>query len=182
MKVIEMEVEGIAPLLMHRFSMDSKKRGGGPRNPNYEAPEMIQEELKKALYVNGDGKTLAQPSEMLEAALVNAAKEFKFEGKKTYKDPIRAGVFIEPYEVIHKHQKWEDFPKRVVIQGKSIIRHRPMLKKWALAFRCCVTDQRINLEDLRAIWDRAGAYKGLGDWRPKYGRFKVTTWKVKEEK
>ena len=182
MKVVEIGIEGVAPLLMHRFATDRTERGKGPRNPNYEAPEMVKKELRDALYVNGDGKTLAQPSEMLEAALVKAAKEFKFEGKKTYKDPVRAGVFVEPYEVLHKHQKWEDFPKRVVIQGRSIIRHRPMLKEWALDFQCCVTDERINLEDLRSMWDYAGAYKGLGDWRPKFGRFKVVAWKVKEGK
>jgi hypothetical protein len=36
-------------------------------------------------------------------------------------------------------------------------------------------NENIAVATLKAILEDAGKYKGIGDWRPKHGRFKVTS-------
>ena len=39
----------------------------------------------------------------------------------------------------------------------------------------------INQTTLREILEMAGKYKGVGDYRPEYGRFQIESWKVVKE-
>jgi hypothetical protein len=66
--------------------------------------------------------------------------------------------------------------KGVVISGSRVIRVRPMIPAgWSLTFTLEYDDTVIVDQQslLRSMVD-AGALVGLGDWRPKYGRFSVT--------
>ncbi len=176
MKKILVKIKGIAPLLQHRFPEEEHGEGASRAKKKEFVPE---EECKKALYVNNDGQ-IYQPSEHILGALIKAGTNFKFEGKKTYKDVIKAGVVIEPEAIVHEIQDWKIDARNVVIQRNRIMRYRPRFDNWALAFKIVILDDNITLPVLKEILEKAGQI-GIGDYRPRFGRFMVTEFKELEE-
>lgn len=71
------------------------------------------------------------------------------------------------------------FAKRARIGQSKHIRVRPRFEEWSISGQILVTDDQITTEVLKLIFDAAGRYKGLGDWRPSsktpgsYGMFKT---------
>lgn len=168
---VRCEIQGISDLLQHRHpfpeeTMETKKRTGD-QDYSYEF------ELSK--YALEDGR-LYQPSEHILSALTKAAVNFKIPGArgKTYKDIIKASVFITPDNIPHKNQTCEKHRCWVKIQKASVIRERPLLKNWGLEFTIIATDDQLNEKSLRDILTFAGTGIGIGDWRPRFGRFEVT--------
>jgi len=177
MTKIDVSIKGIVPLLQHRFpeaeQIEEKvsKRSGVPNR---------EKEIEQALYKLPDG-TIYQPSTHIEGALVNAAKNFKISGKrgKTYKDLVKSAVFVSPEAIPHKIQKYTVDERAVVMPSTRgrIIRRRPRFDDWELDFQIDVNDEQMPVEVLKQILDYAGSSVGIGDFRPKYGRFIVTKFK-----
>lgn len=169
-KNIEVTVEGTAPLLMHKFTHEVKS---SKKKTNYDPIE----EAEKGAYRNQDGQ-LYIPSEWFEGTLTNQAKEFK-QGKKSYKDKIKSCIMIEPSEIILNEQSYEIDARRAVVQRAAIIRWRPVFKKWSCTFTIKNIDpDMISSTLIKEMLETAGKYVGVGDYRPKFGRFTVTNFKV----
>lgn len=65
--------------------------------------------------------------------------------------------------------------KGVAVQKSRIIRLRPMIPTgWKLSFELEFDDSILNEKALVKAMQDAGALIGLGDWRPKFGRFTVS--------
>lgn len=58
------------------------------------------------------------------------------------------------------------FTKRAKIGTSKHIRVRPRFDTWALTGTLNVWDEQLTQDTLQQIFDCAGKYKGLGDWRP----------------
>lgn len=54
-----------------------------------------------------------------------------------------------------------------------IMRRRPMFSGWSLKINLEFDDEVLNASDIEGFMVTAGALIGLGDWRPKFGRFTV---------
>lgn len=173
MDKIKVTIKGTAPLLQNRF-------------PDEEHPE---NELKKKKKVYRDveeadtrlykeGNKIVQPARHFEACMIKSAGAFKFEGKKTYKDAFKGGIFVNPVNIPHKHQKYAIDRQPVVINRSRIMRARPRFDKWELSFEIDVIDDRISPEVVKEVLEYAGLYVGIGDLRPRYGRFEVINFKV----
>jgi hypothetical protein len=54
------------------------------------------------------------------------------------------------------------------------MRVRPRMEKWSLDFSITIWDKNIKKEDISKILNYAGQFVGIGDYRPKFGRFIVT--------
>jgi len=73
------------------------------------------------------------------------------------------------------------FIKRAKIGQAKHIRVRPRFDSWGFEFTVSVTDDAITEQILRTIFDLAGQYKGLCDWRPgcktpgSFGIFRVVS-------
>lgn len=72
------------------------------------------------------------------------------------------------------------FIKGVNVQGKKHIRVRPRFDRWSLSGSLTVFDEQITMEVLSDVLKFAGAYAGIGDWRPSspkapgsFGKFSV---------
>ena len=69
----------------------------------------------------------------------------------------------------------EQFITTVVIKDSRIPNVRPTLNRWELTLSGLITDNLITLENFEKALSYAGAYIGIGDWRPakggKFGRF-----------
>lgn len=136
-----------------------------------------EEEAEKKAYKTKDGK-LYLPNKHFKASMVKAGTDFKMVGKKTYKEYIKSGVFIYPEEIELDQQEYEIHEEPVVIQRNRVMSWRPKLKEWSCEFEIEITDEMINQQILKEILESAGRFKGVGDYRPEYGRFKVEKYNV----
>jgi hypothetical protein len=175
MQKINVTIRGISPLLMHRFPENegkieekSKKRAG---NPEYE------KEVEQGIYKFPDGKPY-QPASHIEGTMIKASTNFQISGKKkkTYKDLVKGSVFVFPDAIPHKIQKWIVDRRSVVVPATRgrVIRARPRLDNWELDFTIEIRNDQLPIEVVKQILDTAGNEVGIGDFRPRFGRFIVT--------
>ena len=189
MYAVEVTVRGIAPLMQHRFPMpdfgDLSK--GGKKSTG--ATDYSQE-WRNYLYTSDE--MVVQPSSHFEGAMVKAAVGFKITGKrgKTYKDLFSANVFVDPVEIPHNisvpdeldcdadKQLYIDM-RPVIVNRARVVRLRPTFKPgWELSFTINVIDDELPLEILSDVLTLAGKTVGIGDYRPKFGRFMVTRFEL----
>lgn len=185
MSTIQVEIQGISPLLQHRyifkdeFEEKAKKRTGVIDYSN---------EWVKSLYWNEE-VGVYQPASHIEGALIKAAVNFQIPGKrkKTYKDLFKSAVFVgpdviplgikgSPEELLKKGRLVID-KRCVVVQKSRVERLRPRFDAWALKFQIEVHDDQIHPDAVREILEYAGRFCGIGDFRPRYGRFQVSLFK-----
>lgn len=179
MKNYKVTIQGTSPLLMNRPSSligdISKERTQKDISPEVQAKDKLYEI---------DGK-LYQPETHIKGCLVEAGKDQKVvgKGKSTYSKIIGYAVEINPFEIIHKKQKWTVFSVLAVnpsTRGRNLL-HRPMLKEWELDFEISFDEEQVSAQILKEILDRAGKFVGIGDWRPskkgRFGKFQTISWK-----
>lgn len=181
--MVEAEIEGTAAILFHRWSCEaiaekaaSKKGSTAKKSDNIES------------YMYRDEKGfVAIPSEYFRMSIIGAAK-FKQDPRsprKSAMDLYKAGICTIG-ELCSLGAKEPDYldQRRVVIQRSGITRVRPaMLAGW----KCKVSLQVLLPEyiDHRMLHETlsyAGRIVGVGDFRPSFGRFQVTSFNVIELK
>jgi len=178
MKTVKIRIEGIKPLLQHRFPLeDNPENKSRKKKKEYNA----QEDAKKALYQDEKGK-IYQPSTHILGTMIKAGTQFIYEGRKTYKDIIKTCIIIDPDCIPHIHQKWEVDRQPVVIQKARIMRARPRFDKWALEFTIEYDEEIVGKDKLKDILEYAGARIGIGDFRPMFGRFLISEFKEIKQK
>ena len=190
MYTIDVTIRGIAPLLQHKFPlatlstlMDGARRKTG--SVNYS-----QEWLETMYTLDG---YLIQPATHIEGALVRAAAGFRVKGSKnkTYKDLMKAYVLVSPDEIPHQRngeavaapgpelalQPTDQLSvniQRVIIGRAAVARMRLQIHTgWELVFTVTVNDDQIQPEVVETILAEAGRAVGIGDYRPRYGRFMI---------
>jgi len=171
MKQIAVEITGIAPLLQNRFPIEEHGHNISKATKKVYVPE---DEAKKCLYQR-DGKVF-QPAEHIYQSMVRAAVDFKFSGKKTFKDVVTSSIAIEPEEIpMISDKPYEIDARPVVIQRARVLKWRPKFNQWKLRFTITILDDtNISPANVKEILEKAGATKGIGDYRPRFGRFMVT--------
>ena len=190
MYTVSTMIKGIAPLMQHRYPMpdlNTLSKGG---HKSSGAKDYTQE-WREYFYATEDGE-IYQPSSHIEGALTKAAVNFKVTGKrgKSYKDLIVANVIVDPERILHNMKVPEELDadadkplyldvRPVIVQRARVVRIRPTFKAgWELAFDIQVIDDEIQPELLQDILALAGKTVGIGDYRPKFGRFQVIEYKL----
>ncbi len=176
----------VSPILLHsgqmidprnEFARAMKVVSSKRMKTDADFEEMARIEWTAGLYLR-DGR-IVLPSEVIEAALVSAAK--KARGGKA----AQAGLFCEndaplifadadksPEELwaMGKTYAW-GAPVRV---GQArVIRTRPRFDEWAAEIALTFDDGLMNRQAVIDTLKVCGDQIGLCDWRPKYGRFAV---------
>lgn len=64
------------------------------------------------------------------------------------------------------------------LQQNRVMRVRPRFNTWALNFRLVIDDDLINPSDVHQALTIGGLRKGLLDYRPRFGRFEIASWKA----
>lgn len=184
-------IRGTAPLLMHNSRLSD------PLNPTSKAIKKITSKRTKtdedheniarlehagSLYLDPDVGPYI-PGQNVERCLVDAARISK-QGVK-----VQRGVFIEtdvnplgytgPRDVdgLWKDENFRHVASVKVGQSRTM-RCRPMFTSWAVEADGILDPAVIDLTDLSAIALTAGQMIGLGDWRPRYGRFEASLDKI----
>lgn len=191
---INVRVRGVSPILQHAFTpaiLDGLRQAAGKKT----AKQDYSYEWMDTMYAHSDGY-LYQPASHIEGALVKAAARFKMERSRTYKDVMRAYVYAQPNEIpLLWHGECIPTPDesllveptdalkvnimRVVVQRAAVARARLEVSEgWELAFRLDVIEDILQAKAIQQILEEAGRAVGIGDYRPRYGRFEVVRFDV----
>jgi hypothetical protein len=178
-----------SPLLMHngqladplnKYSKDLKRISGKRKKTDADHEEMSKIEWFASLYA--DKGKLCIPGEVLEAALVEGAKKQKL-GKQ-----FQTTVFVPGNAILHfdgdnltVDELWERgtnrFTTGVRVQRSRVMRTRPRIDEWWCEAKVQFDDKILDPARVDEIMTITGQEIGIGDWRPKFGRF--TTAKIK---
>jgi hypothetical protein len=175
---------GGAPLLMHNERLSDplddycravKEISSKRAKTDADLLEMARREFEGGLYMNGNGPCI--PADNVLACMVEGARKFKL-GKQVDRGlfPLVAHADLL-YEGPRDAKKlWKDrdtfsLRKGVNVMGRKVIRTRPLFSEWALEFPFQVDPDIFDLDDIEKIINYAGHYIGLGDRRPRMGRF-----------
>ena len=134
---------------------------------------------EKLAYKKESGE-LYIPSTAIKGSIINASS-FKKIGKYSAKPLIAGGVFIIEQEIGLGVKKYDLDTRTVVIKKSRVVKSRPTLKDWKVAFELQYNENLIgNSEIIKQLLVEAGQRVGLLDFRPQkngsFGMFEVTKW------
>jgi hypothetical protein len=177
-------ITGVVPLLMHNGRLANpldqitkaiKKISSKRDKTDADFEEMARLEWLGGLYLQGGEPCL--PGEIIEAALIEAGRK-KRKGKQ-----VTAGVFcdgnfaLEYDDPRNPEALFEDprfrFTVGARVQRNRVMRTRPRFHEWAATITVTYNDELLNATDIHELLVLTGEIIGLGDWRPKFGRFVV---------
>lgn len=183
----KIKIRGLTPLLMHSGRLADPidpatlalARLTGKRKKTVEDHHAIGKcEWTGGLYVNDKGAPCL-PGEVIEACLVEGAKKSR-RGKDAKSGIVVVGDFALEYDGPKTIEKlWEHggFRKRAAVRvGQAkVMRTRPIFPEWSCTFT--VQWDPAVIKDAESILEiaEAAGQAGIGDWRPKFGRFEVVT-------
>lgn len=134
-------------------------------------------EFLGGVYSNDDDNVCI-PCENLEAFLRDGARATR-NGKDVESGATVPGdsvPLIHPGpskidELFKDHQY--RFRRSVVVSGRRIMKVRPIFRNWALEFTIEFDDKVTSKSQMKQFLETACRYKGLGPWRPRYGKSEV---------
>lgn len=135
--------------------------------------ELARLEFLGSLYLS-DGKPCI-PGEVIEAALVEAARKQK-KSQQAKAGILSVGNFPIEYDgprVANKLWAEERFRLTVGVrvQRNKVMRTRPIFRDWSSEISVDFMPGQLNRSEVEEMVRTAGAVVGIGDWRPKFGRF-----------
>lgn len=182
---------GTTAMLMHNdrtvnpldpMTKAMKQVTGKRKKTDDDYEEMARLEHAAGLYMDSDvGPYL--PGENISACLVGAAKITR---QGTF---VKQGVLIttDINPLGYKGPRtieglWQDenfrHMKSVKVTTSRIMRCRPIFQRWTVEADGILDPEIIDFVSLQQIAETAGHRIGLGDWRPRFGRFEATVERI----
>lgn len=188
---LQIQIAGASPLLCHNgqtadprntYAKAMKAISGKRKKTDADYDEMARLEWLAGLYRSGD--RLVVPDYVLESVFIAGAKKSK-RGVQA-----KCGMFFTEHAVldfdgnpgaINDETLAEMFAGGefthtigVKVGMAKVMRTRPIFRNWSLTAVVQYDPDVLNLRDIEDIADDAGRLVGIGDWRPKHGRFTAT--------
>ena len=184
MKTVRLTLTGTAPLLMHNSRLS---------NPLDPATKALKSVTSKRSKVDDDHEEIARlefigslyfdpeagpyiPADNIWRCLFDAAKKYK-KGVRV-KEALFVSSDINPLAYRGPRdaaQLWADENFRLLSSVKvgtaRTMRCRPMFRQWAVEAEAIIDTALLDVAEVRQIAETAGQIVGVGDWRPRYGRF-----------
>ena len=180
MYYIEGEIEGIADLLFNGWTEKAIAGLKGQSTGGKVSEAVSREEAMNKLHRNGTN--LIIPRINFKKALLSGIKFAKLkEGKSSLWPYVNATVFVDGDLDLGRAEPdyLHEAIGRNANTGQAVWTLRPAVKApWRASFRLRVEDDRRNADNLKRGLEEAGLLNGVGSYRPEYGRFMVTAWKV----
>jgi hypothetical protein len=173
--VARISIEGTAPFLFHRWSVDGVEAKSKAAKGSKAKKE---DDLETFVYRNESGE-LCIPGEYLRMSMVHAAKykQDPRSPRKSAMDIVKAGIASLDDLCTTGKKQWDFIDRRrVMIQRNGITRSRPgLLVGWRIesAFQILLPEY-LSPQFLNDLCQSAGRLIGIGDFRPTFGRFQVT--------
>ena len=178
---VHVTVESASDLLFHRWnceSVDAKSKAA----KNSKAKK--EDDIESYVWRN-DKNELCVPGEYFRQSIIHAAK-FKQDPRsprKSAMDLFKAGIVTLSNLSSLKKTEWDYLDtRRVTIQRAGINRTRPAMKMgWKVDVDFQVlTPEYIDSVLFQDVLNMAGRLVGVGDFRPTYGRFMITKYKISQ--
>lgn len=179
---VEVTIKGVAPILFHAWNCESVESKGKAKKGS---AEKKTDDVESYVYRNKDGD-ICIPGEYLRGAIVGAAKFMQDprSPRKSAADLFKAAIVsLTPLASLGV-KTWDYLDKRrVTIMRNAITRSRPaMAEGWTCTFVLMVNlPEYVDEHMLNSTIQQAGRLIGLADFRPSFGRFLVTDFKVLED-
>lgn len=188
MKKVNVEIRGVTPLLIHRFTetteLAKKHRRADPkeRDPRKEA--------ENAAYIAPDG-TFYFSAFSIVGCMKNEGVNHKMRGsRKSLRFIVPSAIRMESDIITIQNGKGpaENFevdarPVTIPATKGRIMRYRPRFNDWGAKFSMVVNDELLSPETAQLLLTNAGVSIGIGDFRPEkggpFGTFRVV--KFEEE-
>jgi hypothetical protein len=186
MKTVKVKISGTAPLLMH------SDRFANPLDPLTKTHKALTATRKKTDDIHlaiaksefkgscywAEKHGFFIPAQNMESCLVGAAKLDKLGVK--FKQGVRVLEDVLPLDGHAKDtpdQLWEN-PDHVDVRGvkvttSKLMRYRPIFKRWSTSATVAFNEDIVNEGEVMKALTDAGALIGLGDYRPRFGRFSI---------
>lgn len=180
------KIEGITPLILHNGELANplsplvkqfKEISGKRTKTDADYENMAKLEWIAGHYWSADGKAAVIPEKCLIACIKAGAKRFK-RGVDVDRGVFISGdfplVFDGPQDPEKRYQD-KKYVSQVMmtIDRRRVLRTRPMFPEWNLTFSGSLDCQSMNKDDLTRFIEAAGLFAGLGDSRPRYGKFRL---------
>ena len=180
---VQIEIRGITPLLIHRFSEQAEQAKTSRR---IEATKRDpREEAKKNAYIAKDG-TFYFSAFAIPNAMGSAGSNHKATGtRKTLRFVVPSAVRMasDMVTIMNGTGPAKDFevdsrPVTIPATKGRIMRHRPRWDNWEAVFNMSIDDDLLSVEMAHQLLNEAGMSIGIGDFRPEkrgpFGTFRVT--------
>lgn len=187
MKKFTITIQGTAPMLMHSARLSNpldpiakamKKVSSKRSKTDDDHLEMARLEHAGGLYFDDEIGPYV-PGDNIWRCIQDAAK------KRKLGQQIKSGLIVttDVNPLAYSGPRtvdglWEDENFRhqasVKVQTSRVIRTRPIFREWATEAECIYDPAQLDMADIEAIVEIAGTIIGLGDWRPRFGRFEAT--------
>jgi hypothetical protein len=184
-KEIEFTVKGAAPLILHSgdlcdplnpYAKRMKEITSKRTKTEADFQTLYDLEWEGSLYRDEDDRPII-PGENIEAMLTQAGK------KRRLGDAFKAGLLCDgewtldhdgpkTFDKLKADRRFRDV-RKVKIKQNSVMRCRPIFSPWSLKFTIKYLPDLLNESQVVEAVKVAGQIIGLGDYRPKYGRFVV---------
>lgn len=186
MKTKTYRIAGTSPLMMHNVRLANpfddhtkaiKAISGKRKKTEDDLAELARLEWHGGLY-NEPDLGVYMPGYNIFAAVRDAGALHKL------KTAFKRGALIQEdkikleyegpakVEALFCDKRFVDI-RSVVVGTSKVMRCRPMFPSWALRFTVMFEESVLQQSEIDLLVASAGAMIGLGDYRPRFGRFEV---------
>ncbi len=181
---LRFRIIGVSPLVMHngqlanplnRFANDIKQISRKRNKTDVDFEELARLEWLGALYLSKGEPCLT--GELIEGCIIRGAVGKK-RSKQAKAGVLCLGAFPLEYEgprdplELWKHEAFR-LQAGVRVGGSRIIRTRPVFSEWSAEVEVRFNPSLLNPAEIQEFLTAAGELEGVGDWRPRFGRFEV---------
>jgi hypothetical protein len=173
------KVKGVSPFIFHRWSVEDVAAKGAAAKGSKAKKE---DNLESYVYRDAKG-ILSIPGEYFRMSIIHAAryKQDPRSPRKSAMDLFKAGIAVLEEYCPLGFKEWDYVDRRrVVVQRNGITRARPTMREgWECKVQLEVlTPEYISQALLNETVAMAGRLIGVGDFRPRFGRFQVVDFKT----
>ena len=183
---IKVSVKGVSPLILNNgqtadplnaYTKRLKEFQSKRKKTDDDYENISRIEWESALYLDENNMPVI-PSDCIEAMLRESAGKSRVVTKKD----LQASVWVAedaklitnaPFPNLDKAYEECCFRKLVRVNTARVVRTRPIFFNWKLNYTITYLPDMINRNDLENILNVASYRIGMGDWRPKFGRFEI---------
>jgi hypothetical protein len=185
---VQIQLQGVSPLLCHNgqtadprntYAKAMKAVSGKRKKTDADYDELARLEWLAGLYrIDGD---LVIPDYVIESAMIKGAMKSK-RGPQA-----KCGLFFTEHSSLEFDGKpaaiTDDTLSEMFASGQfthtigvkvgmsKVMRTRPVFRNWSISITAQYDPDVLNMRDVEEIAIDAGKLVGIGDWRPKHGRF-----------
>lgn len=177
LQTLEIRIEGLTPLISHRWSEKAKKEildKQMKKAKQAKSAKDPEKEYKDSLYVHPDGG-FGFPAHAFKLAAVTAVSQISGLTKVFTKGTFQVNLREELVPIEGELLMREDMVR--IGMGVADIRYRGAFANWATTLDIEYNAQAISAEQIANLLNTAGFAVGVGEWRPekngRHGMFRV---------